>query len=477
MINNNKEKYYKKIIKKEKQLKNRIRIIFLINFIFLAFIVGNVVKFYIVDSSKIINNTLNPRVFINESNIKKGTIYNKNNLKLATSENGERVYLQGKENKAYFHTVGYITNEGFGLESSHSLVLQKTTNELKQILEKKENEKIEGNNVHLTLDGNLQQLAYDELIKTNKKGAVVIMETSTGKILALTSTPSIENKDIEYDMDKEDKYLNRATSGLYTPGSVFKVVSALTIMEHITDYEQYNHDCVGSITVDGNTVKCFNEIAHGKINLKEAIEQSCNTYFVAKGLEIGMGKLLDKSIELEFFKQMEFPIRVSRSSINLGEDIDNNWNVIQTYIGQGKTLVTPLHTAMIYAGIANGGIIMNPYIIDYISDYEGNIVDENRNRLLNKNIKLEEAEQLNEMLKGVVKIGTAKSLNKQSLKLAGKTGSAEVIDGKTNGWFAGYSPYDNPEISVVVLLEDVTKSSETFPLVEKLVEQYYKNKK
>ncbi len=360
----------------EGKFKNKIRFIFIINLTFMLFIIISIIKFYREDSFGLVNKTLNPRVFIVDENVIKGSIYDSNGMEVAKTVDGRRVYKKGIMGEAFFHLIGYVKEEGFGLESNYSLVLQKVGGELNQRINAIEEKNVYGNNLHLTIDGNMQKKAYEQIVQSGKNGSIIMLEPSTGKVIAMVSNPSVNYDNAKYKKSDEKKFLNRSTSGLYAPGSVFKVVSSITIMENRKDYENEKYMCIGHIDIEGNIIKCYNEVAHGEITLEDAIEQSCNTYFAYMGNEIGIDKLRETAEKLNFNDEFNFEIEVSKSKFTK-EEVETS-ELMQTYIGQGKTLTTPLNMVTILGGVGNGGIMMKPYVIDYISDYRGKVVSRTR---------------------------------------------------------------------------------------------------
>ncbi len=459
---------------KKKKLNRNIRVVFLVYFIMLLLLIGHILFFYFYRSFGIINTTSNPRVFIQDEDVIKGSIVDKNGYVLASSEEGNpnRIYLDYPENYSFAHILGFITNGGLGLEANYSLTLQKVddefTNRVKNLFTK---DKLHGMNIRLTIDKDFQNYVYNEL-QVVDKGAVVAIEPSTGKILALASTPSFDPNNVDYTLD-DTRYLNRVTQGLYPPGSIFKVISAITIMRNVEDYENQYYTCTGSITIDGATIDCYNNVAHGEVNLSRAIEQSCNTYFAYFGHQLGIEPLVETAIDLGFNKAINFDLQTKISTVSTEEM--GTLEIMQTYIGQGNTLVTPLQMAMIYSGIANGGVIMKPYIVDAVLDEDMKVKEKVHPSIYNTSMSTKEAMELNEMLELVVEKGTARSLNDLTFKVAGKTGSAEVTSEVTHGWFAGYAPSDNPKIALAIIFEDSGGSKATLNTVGNIFEYYLEN--
>ncbi len=457
----------------DKKVKRNIRIVFFVYFSILILLVMHITKFYLVDKFEIINTTLNPRVFIVKDDIIKGSILDKNNEVLAKSyeEGHGRIYLDYPQSLAFSHIVGFIIEGGLGLEANYSLTLQSLNNELiDRINNLISDKRLEGLNIKLTIDKEFQNFVYNEM-KVVEKGAVVVIEPSTGKILAMVSMPSFNPNEIDYNVD-DTRYLNRVVQGMYPPGSIFKVISALAIMRNVEDYENDFYECNGEISIDGATISCYNHNQHGKVNLSKAIEQSCNTYFAYQGNRLGIETLRETAENLGFNKVLNFDLTTKVSKIT--EDEVSTLKLMQTYIGQGDTLVTPLQMAVLYGGIANGGMAMSPYIVESVVDNEYNEVEKVTPKVINKEITSKEAEVINNMLVAVVEEGTAMSLNQLDYSIAGKTGSAEANSEVTHGWFAGYAPSDNPKIALCIIFEDSNGSKATMNTVKNIFEYYLK---
>lgn len=461
---------------KNKVMRN-IRLVFIFYFTILVLLVMHILNFYLVDKFEIVNRTLNPRVFLVEEDIVKGSILDRNNNVLASSEKDidSRIYLEYPDYLSFSHILGFITNGGLGLEANYSLTLQKMDNEFLDRLENLfTSNDLHGQNIKLTIDGDFQKYVHSQI--SNVSGAaIVIMEPSTGKILALSSSPSFNPNEINYEQTNNDtKYLNRSVQGTYPPGSIFKILSALTIMRNDENYDEHYYTCTGSVTIDGATISCYNNNAHGEVNLSKAIEKSCNTYFANRGYELGIEPLDTVATSLGFNKAINFDLLTKISKISTDTDM-STLELMQTYIGQGNTLVTPFQMATIYSGIANGGIIMKPYLVESVLDEDMNEEKIVKPEILNSEITAEEAKILNEMFVSVVNSGTATTLSNLNFQVAGKTGSAEASNDETHGWFAGYAPADNPQIALAVIFEDSGGSSATMSTVYNIFDYYLNN--
>ena len=366
-----------------------------------------------------------------------------------------------------------------GIEQEQSFpLLTSHVNPLKQLANEFQGKKNQGDRVVTTLNAQLQQTAYDAL--GSFKGAVVVLEPSTGKVLAMVSKPDYDpnhvsenwNQLVE-DSGKESALLNRAAQGLYPPGSTFKVLTALEYMRENKGFKKYQYTCTGSDTFGGNKIRCFGGERHGQVNLEESLAHSCNGSFAHIGVGLRIGSFHRLCESFGFNKALPVNFASSKSSFLLGGTSDKA-EIAQTSIGQGKTTITPLQNALISATIANDGEMMRPFLIDYIESDDGKVVKKNEPKAERRVISRKLANQVTGMMKSVIADGTASSLRYLGYPVAGKTGTAEIdSDGTSHAWFVGFAPAGKPKIAVSVVVEGAgTGSQYAVPIAQKLFEKY-----
>ena len=225
-------------------------------------------------------------------------------------------------------------------------------------------------------------------------------------------------------------------------------------------FNGYSYVCEGSITKEDHTIQCYNGTVHGQEDFYSAFASSCNCAFAQMGLDLGGGSLLETSEDLLFNKKASPlpPTKKSTFSLNGKSGIPLT---MQTSIGQGNTLVSPAHMAMITCAIANNGVLMKPYLIDRVVNNTGDQVDETAPEVYKRLMTKNEAVMLGELMKDVVEYGTASALSGQGYTAAGKTGSAEYDEnGSSHSWFIGYSNVDDPDLAVAVIVEGGGTGSE-----------------
>ena len=461
--------------------KNR-PLTFVSAFFILIFVslIGYLVYFDAIKSEDFINSPYNTRQDTFSDRVVRGSIQSSDGEVLAQTN----VYEDGTEERTYpfsnifAHAVGYDTNGKSGLESeanfqlltSHSFFLEQMKNEF---LGKKN----QGDTVISSLNADLQTTAYNSL--GDRRGAVVVLEPSTGRILAMVSKPDFDPNTIAQNWDtlvndeSNSSLLNRATNGAYPPGSTFKIVTALDYFRQKGSLEGYSYLCQGSITVDDHTIQCYNGAVHGQEDFYSAFAHSCNSAFAEIGTMLGGSSLRSTAEDLLFNKDLPLTsYRKSTFSLNGKSSVAE---VMQTAIGQGNTLVSPMHMALLTSAIANGGELMKPYLIDSVKNSDGETIKTTEPEKYKRLMSVNEANLMGKLMKKVVEEGTASALNGRGYTAAGKTGSAEFDEnGSSHSWFVGYSNVDDPDLVVAIIVENGGTGSESaVPIAGQLFDAYY----
>ena len=309
------------------------------------------------------------------------------------------------------------------------------------------------------------------------------MEADTGKILSMVSKPDFDPNSLSSNWDylnsdeENSPLLNRATSGSYAPGSVFKIVTTLAYMRQNSDYSSYSYDCYGSITEGDVTIRCFDSTVHGLQDLRQAFANSCNSAFSNIGLGLDISGYRDTAEDLLFNSELPSVLDYTKSSFALDEDSDTA-EIMMTAMGQGETTVSPYHMALITQAIANGGTLMEPYLVESVTNYTGTEVRRNVPKSYARLMSSEEAAQLKEYMTAVVNEGTGSELSGRSYTVAGKTGTAEysLTDGeRTHSWFVGFTNVDNPELVISVITEgsDGSAGGKAVSIAGTILDSYY----
>jgi len=431
---------------------------------------------------ELLSSPYNKRQDAQEERIVRGSIMSADGEALARTE----VDAEGNETRIYpydnifAHIVGYSNKGRSGLEavvnkellSSHETILEQVQQDIKA-------EKKNGDTIVTTLNSQLQTAAYNAL--GDYRGAIVVLEPKTAKVLAMVSKPDFNPNTLPglWDTivadDSNSQLLNRATQGMYAPGSTFKTVTALAYLREHGTLDGFHFDCTGAITLEGHTVHCYNDNVHGNEDLTLAFAKSCNGAFAQMGVDLTWDKMKGTAEQVLFNESLPLLIPYYESKFTL----DRNSGVpltMQTSIGQGDTLTTPMHMAMLTSAIANGGELMKPYFIERIESVTGEHVKSYQPASYRRLMSIEEAQMLKQLMQAVVTEGTASSLNGESYSAAGKTGTAEHGDmlGSPHSWFIGFSNVEDPDIVVSIIVEEAgTGSQIAVPIAKKIFDAYY----
>lgn len=410
----------------------------------------------------LINNSYNSRQTLLIAQNRRGTIYASGGQKLAetqTDETGEEVRVYPYAN-LFSHAVGYAANGRYGVEAQANYYLINSNMKLSEkVASDMAGEKYPGDNVITTLDVNLQQIAYDSL--GIYKGAVLVTEPKTGRILAMVSKPDFNPNEIEaiWDGLLEDKesgvLVNRVTQGLYPPGSTFKIVTALEyVKENVDSYSQFRFQCNGHFSHGEERINCYHGSAHGSEDFTKAFAKSCNSAFASIGVSLDRKKFGRTLDGLLFNQPLELDFAYNQSRLVINEDTTDA-DVMQAAIGQGTTQITPLQLNMITCAIANKGMLMKPYLIDRVENHEKAVVKQYSPDSYKRLMSEDESQIMVGLMEEVVKSGTGTKLSGLSYTAAGKTGSAEYNQVKTDShaWFTGFAPVEDPEVCVTIIIE------------------------
>ncbi|MCX8030743.1 MAG: penicillin-binding protein 2 [Thermodesulfovibrionales bacterium] len=354
---------------------------------------------------------------------------------------------------------------------------------------------IMGKDIKLSIDINVQKAAEEAF--ADKRGSLVALKPTTGEILAMVSLPSFDpnvfSKGIDMSQwvkimeDKRKPMLNRAIQSQYPPGSIFKIVTAVAALEEGIIDPNSKINCSGGLNYGKWTFGCWKKGGHGSVDMHKAIVESCDVYFYELGKRLGIDKIhhYSKLFGLGTETGIDMtPLKEKKGLIPNAEwkkeKIKLPWYLGDTFIssiGQGFISVTPIQAAVLVATFANGGYLYKPTFM--IGGYEpvGRI-----------DLKTQTIEIVKNALYGVVNEpnGTAQSSKSTIVKIAGKTGTAQVVGkGKKvsgeqyidHAWFVAYAPLENPEIAISVLVEHGGGGGAVAaPIAKKTIEAYFISK-
>lgn len=372
----------------------------------------------------------------------------------------------------YAPVVGYYTlNQGnAGIESALNPVLTGRANSqiLDQLTALVTGSTPEGASVQLTLDPEIQKVAYDAL--GDRRGAIVVMEPSTGRILAMVSTPSYDPNRLaahstssvlsaynELSEDPNNPLANRAIAGdQYFPGSVFKVLMTAAALESgdYTAQSEFLNPAELALPLSTRSIKnSGGRLCGGEetVTLEEAFRLSCNIPYAELGLELGETAIGSMADDFGFGATLEIPLRVTPSNFPRGLD---DAQLMLSSFGQFDVRVTPLQVAMMSAGVANDGVLMTPNLVDQIIAPNLRVVQSYEPTIYSRPLSPSVADEMVRMMVRNVSQGVASAAAIPGVSVAGKTGTAEtgIGDGRSF-WFTGFAPADNPELAIAVVIE------------------------
>lgn len=430
-----------------------VMIFFVILFMFLTLYL---VYFQLFKAKAIADDSHNRRLWLNEDLVKRGSIYDRNGNVLAYSQKDE----SGKQVRIYNYPESSAPVTGYssttygktGIEKSYNKELLAISGENFSQFRKMVVKNDTGNDLHLSIDQNIQNIVFNYL--KGYKGSCVVMNPSTGQVLAMVSTPSFNPNTLDNDWNNliqttDGRLVNRATQGLYRPGSAFKIVTAASILDNKID-TGYNDE--GSEIVQGYEIKNYGDQVFGSLDLRSAFINSANTYFANKAINLGKDELAKTSESFAFNKDYKFDLDKNKSVIPF-KDL-NEADLAMTGFGYGKTQVTPLHMTMVTSAIANNGLMMKPRIVDKITNKEGDTVFEAEEEILSKATSEKTANTIRDLMVEVVNSGTGRAAYLDWVQLAGKTGTADKADGNIDAWFVGFAPAYEPKIAFAIVIED-----------------------
>ncbi|MEJ7567223.1 MAG: penicillin-binding protein 2 [Gaiellaceae bacterium] len=371
------------------------------------------------------------------------------------------------------HVVGYSTQSRAraGLERSLNDYLTGSNANLGAVLDKLTGTTVTGNSLRLTLNLEAQRTAIDAL--AGRCGSVVALDARTGKLLVMANFPSYNPNLIEENYASIARIqapcrpvaplINRATNGLYAPGSIFKVVTAAAAL----DSGKYTADSEftdpGYCEVYGKRVNNYDTTRpFGELDLRDALKYSVNSVFCNIGKDLGSKELVEYAKRFGFYSTppLETPANErAPSGLYEGTELfdpeqDTDVDPGRFAFGQERLLVTPLQMAMVAGAIANDGIVMRPYVVDRILAPDGAIVTRARPDELSRAVEPETARAVASMMRGAVEDGTGTAARIPGLVVGGKTGTAETgVRGRNTTWFICFAGKRRPEIALAVVVE------------------------
>lgn len=364
----------------------------------------------------------------------------------------------------------------------------------REVLTLKYEEPVAGNDIYLTIDSGLQQ--YIQEAMQGLKGAVIISEAGTGRILAMLSQPaydpnlftqqiSIEQWN-EIAQSKENVLCNSSIQGVYPPGSVFKLITAIAALEEGVVGINERVYCPGYYELGDLTFKCWKETGHGNQTFLEAISNSCNVFFYTMGKRLGIDKLNHYATMFGLGQKTAIDLPGELSGLVPSQEwkrrtFNQVWfpgDTINLSIGQGYLLTTPFQIHNMLCIIANDGDVYKQFNVDRIVSQSGEVIKRYEPEIIrNVGISAESFRVVKQGMKKVIEEGTGFNARVEGISLAGKTGTAQNPQGENHAWFVGFAPFQNPEICVTVFVEHGGDGSQSAaPIAGDIIEYYFSKK-
>ncbi len=432
-----------------------------------AALIANLTYLQVIQAGTVQGMPSNNHTIAKSAYVQRGAIITSDGVTLAESlrqEDGTylRSYPQGS---LAAHTVGYISTRygSAGIESTMNDTLTGNHNysDWKSALYSLAGVKKPGNTVALTIHSQMQRAAESAL--EGYTGAVVVLDPSTGAVLAKASAPTYSYEQLDDIMGlggSGSQLLDRTTQALYSPGSTFKAVTLSAALDTGTTTLDTAYDAEPSLTIGGAEVSNYGYNDYGTPTLQEAFALSSNTVFGQVGVQVGPSGLVRYADAFGYGANVgqDFNTRASlMPDPSEMTEWETAWAACGQPVGQHASpagpQVTVMQNAMVAQAVANGGVVMNPYVIDHVLSPEGAAISTTQPKSLGQAISAGTASQVKEAMLGVVDHGTGTRAKIRGVQVAGKTGTAQIEDGKINSFFIGFAPYDDPTLVISVVIE------------------------
>jgi peptidoglycan glycosyltransferase len=444
-----------------------------------AVLVGFTSYWSVFDAKALKEKEANKRPLLEQQQIRRGRILAADGTVIAKSVakgHGDslRFVRRYPEGALYGHPIGYsfVRQGDSEFEQFHNDQLVGAESEFGSILDELTGRDQEGNDIVTNLDAAAQRTALADLEEAGF-GAVVAIEPSTGAVKVMASNKPYDPNRVPYELERLNRNLietplyNRATQGLYPPGSTFKVVTAAAGLESGAITPETTIDAPGTLEVEGTPLQNDFDEDFGPIALDTALTNSVNTWFGQLGQQVGNDQLFETMEKFGFNSTppIDLPEDEVEASGVSGEDgllsARDPVDLARVAIGQERLLATPLQMAMVAAAVANGGRLMKPQIWKRVVDPDGRTIDKLDPSEYSQPVSSQTAAELTTAMEGVVSEGTGTNAAIPGVPVAGKTGTAETPGNRACGggsdenqaWFIGFAPAEDPQIAIAASVE------------------------
>jgi peptidoglycan glycosyltransferase len=405
------------------------------------------------------NDDRNPRVLSAFHDPGRGRILDREGNVLAESlSDGTRYY----HDASVAHAVGYLDprygSQGVELVFNQELTGTRPGGWAAAVSAEFKRAAVQGSDIRLTIDPVVQAAAARAL--GARKGAVIALDPRTGDVLAMVSVPTYDPGGLAsvgdaLFNDHDAPLLNRATQGLYPPGSTFKTVTAIAALGSGVITPETMVECPGEIVIDGFPISCRNvPQGVGTYPFRDAYTFSVNAIFADVGVKTGWERLLRTARSFGFERPLDFTLETAASQVYAPGAELSRVLLASTAFGQGELLATPLQMALVAAAIANGGEMARPRLTLGAFDRDNQLLRELEQPTAIRVIDATLARTMRDLMVSVVENGQANGVSIPGVEVAGKTGTAEAGDGTSHAWFIAFAPASNPQVAVAVVVEN-----------------------
>lgn len=433
-------------------------------------LVANLTWVQVGEAAALNNDPRNTRNLEKELRAERGAILTRDGFVLARSEK----LPDGRFRRTYpagtfaAHVVGYYSTRygraGVEAAANDALAGHRSYASLSDVMDDALGRPVAGNDVVLTIDSRIQRAAERAL--AGRRGAVVVLDPRTGAVLALASSPAYEPATVDarwsaLSAGDAAPLVDRATSSLYPPGSTFKVVTLTRTLASGIAGPDTVLPAPSVLDIGGGKVTNFEGAGYGSATLAQATRSSINTVYAQLADRMGAQALVDQARAYGFDNPVPFDLKVTASLMPAPESM-TKWETAWAGVGQpvGAGIVkgpvaTPLQMALVAAGVANGGVVMRPYLVDHVADAAGRPVTSATPKAWTTATDARTAAAVRDLMVQVVQSGSGVRARIPGVEVAGKTGTAEVAkDLGTHAWFIAFAPAASPRVAMAIVLEN-----------------------
>ena len=430
-----------------------------------AVLIANLTYVQQIDADRIQSLPSNNHTIAKTAYVQRGAIVTSDGVTLAESiQQADGTYLRNYPlGSLAAHTVGYISTQygSAGIESTmnETLTGHADYSNWHSALYSLAGVQVTGSTVSLTMNSQIQKAA--EAALDGFTGSIVVINPKTGAVLAKASAPTYSNDQLSDIMGGSgSQMLDRSTQALYTPGSTFKAVTLSAALDSGSATLDDSVEAPATIEIGGAEITNYRNNDYGTLSLKDALAVSSNTAFAQVGTKLGADKLVSYANAFGFGRELGIDFSCRASLMPKPSEMtewETAWAACGQPVGQHESpagpQVTVMQNAVIAGAIANGGVAMNPYVVDHVLSAEGTTVSATSPKSLGQAVSADAAARTKEAMLACVESGSGMRAQVSGTRVAGKTGTAEVEDGNVNSLFIGFAPYDNPTLAISVCVE------------------------